>query len=143
MSFWYALGLLAGMAQAVQGAVNAQLRAALQSPVWAALVSFVVGTVGLAVLALATRAPLPAQWPTRAWVWSGGLLGVVYVVCAIVLIPRIGAATMIGLFVAGQMCAGIALDHFGWIGLPEHTATLPRLFGATLVVAGVIILRRF
>jgi transporter family-2 protein len=143
MAIWYALGLVAGMAQAVQGAINAQLRTALQSPLWAALISFIVGTLGLAALVLAVRAPVPSQWPTRAWVWSGGLLGVFYVGSAILLIPRIGAATMIGLFVAGQMCAALALDHFGWIGLPEHTATLPRLFGATLIVAGVFVLRRF
>ena len=63
MAVWYAFGLLAGMAQAVQAAVNAQLRAAVQSPLWAALLSFVVGTLGLALLILATRASIPAQWP--------------------------------------------------------------------------------
>ncbi len=143
MAIWYFLGLVAGMAQAVQGAVNAQLRAALESPLWAATISFIVGTLGLVALVLATRAPIPTHWPSRAWVWSGGLLGVFYVGSAILLVPRIGAATMIGVFVAGQMCAAMALDHYGWIGLPQHTATLPRLLGASLIVLGVFVLRRF
>ena len=41
MEAWLALGFLAGMAQALQGAVNAQLRAVVQSPVWATFLSYV------------------------------------------------------------------------------------------------------
>jgi transporter family-2 protein len=142
MAVWYALGLLAGMAQAVQGAVNAQLRSAVQSPLWAVFLSFMVGTAGLAALLLLARAPVPAQWPSRPWMWSGGLLGVLYVGAAIVLLPRIGAGTTIGLFVAGQMTAALVLDHFGLLGVPLHPASLARLIGAALVVIGVFLLRR-
>ncbi len=141
MAIWYALGLLAGVAQTVQGAVNAQFRTALQSPLWAALMSFTVGTLGLAALVLASRSPAPSHWPARPWIWTGGLLGVFFVYSAILLVPRIGAATMMGLVVAGQMFAALVLDHFGWIGLPVHHASVPRLFGAALIVAGVFVLR--
>jgi len=142
MAVWYAFGLLAGMAQALQAAVNAQLRAAVQSPLWAALISFVVGTLGLALLVLATRASIPAQWPSRPLVWCGGLLGVLYVCAAILLLPRLGAGTMLALFVAGQMSMALVLDHFGILGVPMHTTSPGRLLGALLVVAGVILLRR-
>ena len=142
MVVWYALGLLAGAAQAVQAAVNAQLRATLQNPIWAAFVSFLVGTVGLALLLLATRAPTPAHWPSRPWEWTGGLLGVLYVCAAILLLPRIGGGTMIGLFVAGQMTGGLLLDQFGVLGVPLHPTSPARLLGAVLVVAGVFLLRR-
>ena len=142
MAVWYAFGLLAGMAQALQAAVNAQLRAAVQSPLWAALISFVVGTLGLALLVLATRASIPVHWPSRPWVWCGGLLGVLYVCAAILLLPRLGAGTMLALFVAGQMSMALVLDHFGILGVPVHTTSPGRLLGALLVVAGVILLRR-
>jgi len=142
MAAWYALGLLAGMAQAVQAAVNAQLRAAVESPLWAALISFAVGTAGLSVLVLVGRAPVPAHWPARPWVWSGGLLGALYICTAILLVPRMGAGTMLGLFVAGQMGAALLLDQFGFLGVPLHTASPGRLLGAVLVVAGVFLLRR-
>jgi len=142
MAAWYVLGLLAGMAQAVQAAVNAQLRAAVESPLWAALISFAVGTAGLCVLVLVGRAPVPVHWPSRAWVWSGGLLGVLYICTAILLVPRLGAATMLGLFVAGQMTAALVLDQYGWLGVPLHSAPAGRLLGAALVVAGVFLLRR-
>ena len=142
MALWYAFGLLAGMAQAVQAAVNAQLRAAVQSPLWAALISFVVGTLGLVLLVLGTRASIPAQWPSRPRVWCGGLLGVLYVCAAILLLPRIGAGTMLALFVAGQMSMALVLDHFGLLGVPVHPTSPGRLLGALLVVAGVFLLRR-
>ena len=142
MAVWYAFGLLAGMAQAVQAAVNAQLRAAVQSPLWAALISFVVGTLGLALLVLATRASIPAQWPSRPWLLCGGLLGVLYVCAAILLLPRLGAGTMLALFVAGQMSMALVLDHCGLLGVPVHPTSPGRLLGALLVVAGVFLLRR-
>src|SRR5690242_9419308 len=142
MAVWYALGLLAGAAQAVQAAINAQLRATVQSPIWAAFISFLVGTVGLAVLLAASRAPVPAHWPSRPWEWTGGLLGVLYICAAILLLPRVGGGTMIGLFVAGQMSAGLVLDQFGLLGVPLHPTTPGRLLGAVLVVSGVFLLRR-
>jgi transporter family-2 protein len=142
MSGWLALGFLAGMANALQGAVNAQLRAAVRDPLWATLLSFLVGTAALVLLIAVTRAPVPAHLPARPVVWTGGLLGVLFVCAAIVLVPRIGAGTMIGLMVAGQMAAALLLDHFGLLGVPEHATTPGRLFGAVLVVAGVLLLRR-
>jgi bacterial/archaeal transporter family-2 protein len=142
MAVWYALGLFAGMGQVVQAAVNAQLREAVESPLWAALISFSVGTVGLALLVLLWRAPVPAHWPSRPWLWSGGLLGVLYIFAAIVLVPRLGAATMLGLFLAGQMGAALLLDQFGLLGVQQHLASPGRLLGAALVVAGVLLLRR-
>jgi transporter family-2 protein len=142
MEAWLALGFVAGVAYALQGAVNAQLRAAVQSPLWATFLSFVVGTIALGVLVLAARAPVPAQLPTRAWLWAGGFLGVFHVGAALLLVPRVGAGTTVGLYVAGQMTAGLLLDHFGLVGVPLHGTTPARMFGAAMVVAGVLLLRR-
>ena len=82
---------------------------------------------------------MPAQSPTRAWLWAGGFLGVFHVGAALLLVPRVGADTTVGLYVAGQMTAGLLLDHFGLVGVPLHAT---RLFGAAMVVAGVLLLRR-
>jgi bacterial/archaeal transporter family-2 protein len=142
MEAWLLLGFLAGVAYSLQGAVNAQLRAGVGDPLWATLLSFVIGTIVLCVLVMSTRAPVPAQLPTRPWVWTGGLLGVFHVCAALLLVPRIGAGTMIGLYVAGQMTAALLLDQFGLIGVPVHATSPARVLGAMLVVAGVLLLRR-
>jgi transporter family-2 protein len=66
----------------------------------------------------------------------------VYIAAAVVLAPRLGAATMIASIVSGQMLASVALDHFGWVGFPQHSATLPRLLGALFIVVGVALIRK-
>ena len=129
----------------MQAGVNAQLRPALGSPITAALVSFVVGTVGLAAVVALLRAPVPIRsaWAaTSWWQWSGGLLGAVYVVATIVLAPRLGAATLIAAVVAGQMVTSIVLDQYGLVGFPVHPLNALRLVGAGLVIGGVVLIQR-
>ena len=139
------LALAAGVLLPVQAGLNAQLRSALGSPVAAALVSFLVGTAGLATVAVLLRTPLPlgrAWAATTPWQWSGGLIGAVYVLAAIVLAPRLGAATLIAAVVAGQMITSLVLDQYGLVGFPVHSLTPVRLLGAALVSAGVILIQR-
>jgi transporter family-2 protein len=75
------------------------------------------------------------------WLWTGGFFGAVYIVVAIALLPRLGAATVVALIVAGQMLASLAFDHFGLLGLTPHPVSLPRLAGALLLIAGVVLIR--
>jgi len=64
------------------------------------------------------------------------------VLAAIVLAPRLGAATLIAAVVAGQMITSLVLDQYGLVGFPVHSMTLVRLLGAALVIAGVILIQR-
>jgi transporter family-2 protein len=128
MILFLLLALAAGMLLPVQAGLNAQLRSALGSPVAAALVSFLVGTAGLATIAVLLRTPLPlgrAWSATSPWQWSGGLIGAVYVLAAIVLAPRLGAATLIAAVVAGQMIASLVLDQYGLVGFPGSPTKVP------------------
>lgn len=76
------------------------------------------------------------------WAWSGGLFGAVLIGFAVLLVPRLGAATFIAPLVAGQMLASVAFDQFGWLGLAQRSIDLPRLLGMALLVAGVVLMRR-
>jgi transporter family-2 protein len=49
----------------------------------------------------------------------------------------------VGLFLAGQVIASIAIDHFGLLGVTVQPASLPRLLGALLIIAGVAMVQRF
>src|SRR5690242_5846259 len=137
--------VLAGVVLAVQAGVNVQLRNALRDPITSSLVSFLVGTAGLALYACVAR----AQWPSGsslgqvpAWQWAGGLLGAVYVVSTILVGPPLGAATLLSLVVAGQMIAAMVLDHFGWLGFAQHSVNLWRVLGAGLLIAGTVLILR-
>ena len=139
------LAMLVGVVLPVQSGVNAQLRSAVGHPLLAAFVSFAVGTVALLGLNLALRTPLPpgatiARLPW--WHWIGGLLGATYIYLAIVLAPRLGAATLVASIVTGQMVTSLILDHYGLIGYPQQTLTPARALGALLVIGGVLLIQR-
>jgi bacterial/archaeal transporter family-2 protein len=139
------LALAAGVLLPVQAGLNAQLRSALGSPIAAAFVSFLVGTATLAAATLVFRVSFPV---TRAWAltpvvqWTGGIIGAVYVLAAVVLAPKLGAGTLVASVVAGQMITSLLLDHYGLIGFPIHSLSPVRLIGAALVIAGVVLIQR-
>jgi transporter family-2 protein len=136
----------AGVALPVQFGINAQLAAWLGSPVRAAFVSFLVGTIILAIASALVFKPLPswgrlgdAPW----WVWLGGAVGAFYVAGSIVSAPRLGAATLIGAIVAGQALASIVIDNFGWVGFEPKHVSAGRVAGMLLVGLGVLFVRIF
>ena len=141
----FVLALLAGVATALQIGVNSQLRVGLGNPFQAGLVSFAVGTIVLALIAL----PQGLQWNVARmtslpwWVWTGGLLGAYFVTALVILAPRLGASTLIGLALTGQMIVSLVLDHYGLLGFPVQRLTLPRMIGATLLLIGMVLIRRF
>jgi bacterial/archaeal transporter family-2 protein len=138
------LAASAGISLVVQQALNARLRAALNSAAWSGLVSYVLGAVCMVVLVLVMQDPVPslAAAGRLSWfAWSGGLFGAIFIALSIFLIPQLGAATFFALLIAGQMLGSIAFDHFGLLGLPVHPVSLVRVIGAALLVAGVILIR--
>lgn len=140
------MALAAGAAVSMQFGVNSQLRGVVGGPVVAAAISFLVGTVALVALALVADRSLPtfgavvgAPW----WVWIGGLLGAFYVFASIILTPRLGAATTVGLILTGQLLASVVMDHFGLLRLPVQEVTPLRLLGVLLMIGGVFLVQRF
>jgi len=139
------LAVGAGVSPVVQQALNAHLRMALGSAVWSGFTSYLVGTICMALFALATREPMaPAAVTEKVpfWAWSGGLFGAIFIGLAILLIPQIGAATFFTLLVTGQMLASLCLDHFGLLGLPVHPVSLVRFVGAACLIVGVVLIRQ-
>ena len=69
------------------------------------------------------------------------IVGTVYIVASILLLPRLGATTVVALLVAGQMLASIAFDHYGLFGLAQRPIDLSRAIGAVLLIISVIFMR--
>lgn len=145
LPIYFLLALIAGAFLPFQAGVNSQLKEIAGGPVQAAFVSFAAGTVMLLAYLLLSRTAF-ASGPSLSnwWLWlGGGLLGAFYVTLIVVLTPILGVALTFGLIVAGQMAMSLALDQFGWLGLPVHMLNVWRLLGAALIVAGVVLIRRF
>jgi transporter family-2 protein len=137
-------GFAAGAMLPIQFGINAQLARWVESPLRATLISFAVGTLVLGVaMAAADR-----DWPSAEkigsgpwWVWVGGLLGAFYVLGSVVSAPKLGAATLVAVILAGQAVASLLVDHFGWVGFAENPVTPTRLLGIGLVAVGVGLVR--
>lgn len=140
----YLLAVAAGISVALQQVLNANLRAQLGSPWWAGSVSYLVGLA--AMLAVALLSPHPRLSGTVAdagsWFsWTGGFFGAVFVGIAILMVPRLGAATTLALIVVGQMTGALVFDHFGVLGIQQHSASPIRLAGAACLILGVVLVR--
>jgi bacterial/archaeal transporter family-2 protein len=140
----YLAALGAGISVAVQQVLNGSLRASLNSPTWAGFASYLGGLLTMIVVLSAMREPVPS-WKlvtaTPWWAWSGGILGGVFILLVILLLPSLGAATLLALVVAGQMSSAVVMDHFGAFGLTQHSVSISRLLGVALVIAGVVLIK--
>jgi transporter family-2 protein len=139
---WIALGLLAGAALPIQGAINAQLRGDLDAVVAVGALSFVVATAAMGLLLLvsgAKRPRVPRAMPW--WGWLGGLFGAIYVTSVFSLIPEIGAAATIALTVGGQQAASVLVDRYGLLRLPQRRVSALRLVAVGSLLAGVVLIQ--
>jgi transporter family-2 protein len=146
---WMALALFAGAVLPVQGAVNALLKHDLGGATFATgAVSFIVAAITMAVaqIGVATmpdtaRPSLDQLSSAPWWSWLGGFAGATYVTTVFTAIPAIGAATTVGLTVAGQQIASVFVDKYGWFRLPQRPVSKTRLVGVALLLAGVAVIK--
>ncbi|MBO9436990.1 DMT family transporter [Ruegeria sp. R13_0] len=140
---WFA-PLLCGALIPIHAGMNAELSRAAGHPLWATMLSFGISFVFL-VVALVWLRPtlpsLPSLYAAPPWAWVGGVIGVIYVMATMVLIPRFGAAAFIAAVVAGQMTMALALDQNGLLGNEPRPADFFRISGAVLSIAGVLIMQ--
>jgi bacterial/archaeal transporter family-2 protein len=144
--YYVLLALIAGACSPTQAGINAQLGAVTGDSAVAAAISFIVGAVGLSVYVTISGAPLPPMKSLMGipwWMWTGGILGAILVFASIILVPKLGAATTLGLIVAGQMITSLALDHFGWVGYEEHPINIWRILGVAMLLGGVVLIKKF
>ncbi len=115
---------LAGAFQSWQQAMNGRVRAVANAPgdVFAGVAAatfgnFVVGTAALAlafgVSVVVTGPPtgsLPTGWPLDLALYSGGLLGIVFIAIQAAVVHRIGVLLLALGMIAGQIVGALVLD---------------------------------
>ena len=136
------LALGVGIAMAFQTAINSQLREHLHSPLQAALLSFTVGTIVLALMVFFQSAEKPsvAELANIPWLlWIGGCLGVYAISMSIYTAPKLGFLTFSGLVIFGQLVISMLLDHFGLLGTDKTPINWQRLLGSIIIFVGVLL----
>jgi transporter family-2 protein len=110
-----------------------------------AFVSFVVGTIALAIVASLSRGGMAQLGEVRGLSWYyliGGLLGAVYVSTVLVTVRHLGAGGVTAATIAGQLTLSVIVDHFGWLGVDRQAISPARVAGILLLVAGVALVVR-
>jgi len=108
------MGLAAGAAVGVQAAINGRVSKASGEPLVAAWVNFIVGTTALVVVvaigATMNRTDLAVPSDPHVWLYTGGLIGVVFVATTAWVVGRVGVLRLALLTIAGQLLGAIVLD---------------------------------
>ncbi len=143
-AFAVPLLLAIGAMLALQAAANVQLSAAMASPFSASTLQLAIGS-GVLLCAATAAGSLGAfdlLDEAEPWTLVGGLGSAVYITAGILLFPRLGALVAVGLFIAGQMAASLALDGLGWLGVAQDVPGVAALAGAAAVAVGTLLMVR-
>ncbi|MGJ8691700.1 MAG: DMT family transporter [Thalassotalea sp.] len=137
--------ILIGALLVSQAGVNSQLRLALSSPIQAAFISFLVGTIILGIIAFMQgdtwfkpNALATIPW----WAWLGGFFGAFNIAMSIFLAPKLGALVLAISIVSGQVIASLVLDQNGWLGYPKVEITFNRVLGALFLIVGMVLVAK-
>ncbi|WP_255312267.1 DMT family transporter [Gluconobacter japonicus] len=142
------MALAAGFGNPIQSAANAGLNKALGP----ASTVLTVYSVALAAL-LCTLPVLALSDPSEPfidrlshvpwWAWVGGLFNVAFVLAGSLAAREIGSAVFTVTVASCAIALSVLLDHFGLLGLEQHTASPPRLIGATMAIRGIFLVSMF
>ncbi|WIA34631.1 hypothetical protein OEZ86_012948 [Tetradesmus obliquus] len=94
------------------------------------LIYLLVDTTGLKHQLPSAAGISSAPW----WAWIGGALGAYYVVVVIIFAQKLGAGTLVAIFVCAQLITSIVLDLTGLVGFARRVFSWQRWLGAALMV---------
>ena len=138
--------LFIGAILPVQAVLNTKLGKQTGGPLISSLLSFLVGLICLFIINLFanysafTNMKLLSVSPW--YVWMGGLLGAIYVSCVIFVNQQQGVALTFALVVAGQIFISLLIDHFGLFGAIVRPLSIPKIIGALLIIAGLVLIKK-
>lgn len=142
--FGFLFALLAGAANPFQSATNGELNKQIGQPIWAGIIVYATGLAGMLVIELFVRQPAPfaraggVSW----WAWMGGLISIASTIAGITLVQKLGSGIFTSLTITAALVVSVLLDQFGLVGLKQHPASLGRVIGCGLLIAGVWLVGR-
>ena len=135
----------AGLAGAVQIAVQGRLGDRIGSIEAMACASLLGGACALAVLLVARHGVngLGEGFGGPKWMLLGGVASAFIVLSITVAGPRIGVVATTGILIAAQFALAAVIDRFGWFGVERVALSWSRVAGLVLLgVGAALTLRR-
>jgi transporter family-2 protein len=139
-----ALTAVVGGLVALQAPINSGLGRAVGT-FQAAFISFLTGTIVLAVIAGLSRGGFGqiAEIRTLAPQYLiGGLLGACYVSSILVTVRTLGAGGIVAASIAGQLTMSVLIDQFGLLGVDKDPLSAMKVLGVLLLAAGTLLVIR-
>ena len=146
MIWLYPVIVIAGMLQALGPPMNGQLRQSLVNPWLATLVSFGLVLALFIIVAAIFPRPVPTAQGLAAMPWwapLGGVVGAFAVVTGLLFVNRVGAGPFAGLTITANILMSLAIDHFGWFGIEQHSLNVWRILGGALMTGGILLIAMF
>ena len=137
----FILMLFIGVVLTIHLAMNAQVGVIVRNAKMGNAVFWTIGGITAILIGLTSW---DADVFTRLrevplWLLTAGIMGAALVFGIAWVMPQIGAAKGFVLLIAGQVITGLVLSHFGLLGSPVEPASVVKILGALLLIAGVSI----
>jgi transporter family-2 protein len=138
------LAFMAGLAGALQIAVQGRLAERVGSAAAIACASVIGGLLALLILVAATGTMRGladgATGPT--WLLLGGVMSPIIIGCLTLAGPRIGILATTAMLIAAQLAFAAVIDRFGLFGVEHIPLSWPRAVGLVLLLAGATLALR-
>lgn len=136
------LGIMIGMTGAIQTAVNAQVGLVLGSTSKATLISFAGGILfalllGIFILIKNKGIPFNKSEKNTWWMYTGGILGLIYVYASIALATKAGTAVTVVMMLLGSTAGGLIIDTLGLFETQKQKLSVQKILGLLILIAGV------
>lgn len=131
--------LLVGLLIPFQGIVTASLGQKLDHPFVSAFINFAGGMIIFLIAIMVSSASFPDLKKLTSIPWylyTGGLIGALFIAGALFSLPKIGSTAFFGLVVLGQLLMTTIVDHYGFLGMPVHKVDIYRVAGVFLLLTG-------
>lgn len=141
---WRLIGVLVGMLSASQTAINGHLGLVLKSSVKAAFVSFFVGEVLLIIIVTILHPKFQLQkinGKNPWWMWLGGIIGALFVLGNVYLVPLIGTGLAVVIVLVGLVTGSLLIDQFGLLASQKNPISFAQIMSLLIMIFGVIIIR--
>lgn len=142
---WCIFGVLIGMDNAAQSAINAHVGVVMGNPMKATTLSSVeaIPWVLLMLAATVRRTPirLSGLRGAKPWMFLGGCFGGAYILSNAWLTPKIGASPSVISLLIGSTLGSAIIDHFGFFRAEKHPVTPTKLLGILLILMGAMLIR--
>jgi transporter family-2 protein len=138
--------LFIGAILPVQAVLNTKLGKQTGGPLISSMLSFLVGLIALLIINLVANYSALSNMKLLSvspwYLWMGGLLGAIYVTCVIFVNQQQGVALTFALVVAGQIFVSLVIDHYGLFGSIIRPVSIPKIIGALLIIAGLVLIKK-